>query len=167
MTNLKETLQFLGKTCYEDKRCPLQTMLTETICVQTSSSISFHSITERIQSLIDTSQQLEGVVCASGKHTTTALIINEMEERLLIDLKKWLEELAPPLQGYKHDDLHLRENITEDEPKNAHSHMQALLLGNSISIPFKGGVLQLGKYQDAILVELDGPRERDVVISIQ
>ncbi len=142
-------------------------MLTETISVQTSSSFSCHSITEKIQSFLDTSQQLEGVVCASGKHTTTALIINEMEERLILDLERWLQELAPPLQGYKHDDLYLRKNIPEDEPKNAHSHMQALLLGNSVSIPFKNGILQLGQYQDVILVELDGPKERNVVISIQ
>ncbi len=142
-------------------------MLTETISIQTSSSFSCHSLTERIQSFIDTSQQLEGVICASGKHTTTALIINEMEERLILDLKRWLEELAPPLQGYKHDDLHLRTNIPEDEPKNAHSHMQALLLGNSVSVPFKNGKLQLGQHQDIILVELDGPKGREVVISIQ
>ena len=141
-------------------------MLTVTINVQTNSSFSCHSITERIQSFIDASQQLEGVICASGKHTTTALIINEIEERLIMDLERWLKELAPPLQGYRHDDLHLRENIPEDEPKNAHSHLQALLLGNSVSLPFKNGKLQLGQYQDVILVELDGPRERNVVISI-
>ncbi len=142
-------------------------MSTETIKVQTSSSFSCHAITKRIQSLIDTTQQLEGLVCVSGKHTTTALIINEMEERLIIDLERWLKELAPPLEGYKHDDLHLRENIPKNEPKNAHSHLQALLLGNSVSVPFKNGTLQLGQYQDVILVELDGPKEREVVISIQ
>ena len=142
-------------------------MLTETISVQTSSSFSCHSITERIQSLLDTSQQLEGVVCVSGKHTTTALIINEMEERLILDLGKWLEEMAPIAQGYKHDDLHLRKNIPEDEPKNAHSHLRALLLGNHVSVPFKNGKLQLGKYQEIIMVELDGPRDRNIVISIQ
>ncbi len=142
-------------------------MLTETISVQTSSSFSCHSLTERVQNFVDTSQQLEGVICASGKHTTTALIVNEMEERLILDLEKWLKELAPPLQGYKHDDLHLRTNISEDEPKNAHSHMQALLLGNSVNVPFKNGKLQLGQYQDIILVELDGPKERNIVISIQ
>ena len=142
-------------------------MLTETITVLTTSSFSCHSITERIQSFIDTSQQLEGVVCVTGKHTTIALIVNEMEERLILDLEKWLKELAPPLQGYKHDDLHLRVDIPEDEPKNAHSHMQALLLGNSVSVPFKDGILQLGPHQDVILVELDGPKERKIVISIQ
>ncbi len=142
-------------------------MFTETISIQTKSSFACHAITKQIESIIDSGTQLEGVVCASTLHTTTALIVNEMEERLILDLEKWLEELAPPLQGYKHDDLHLRENILKDEPKNAHSHMQALLLGNDVSVPFKDGKLQLGPYQDVILVELDGPRERNIVISIQ
>ncbi len=142
-------------------------MLTEIIQIQSTSSHSCHSITERIQSLLDTSQQLEGVVCAFSQHSTVAMIVNEMEERLILDLGKWLEEMAPIAQGYKHDDLHLRENIPEDEPKNAHSHLRALLLGNHVSVPFKDGKLQLGKYQDIIMVELDGPRERNIVISIQ
>ena len=66
-----------------------------------------------------------------------------------------------------HDDLHLRGNIPKDEPKNAHSHMQALLLGNDVSVPFKDGKLQLGQYQDVIFVELDGPKKSNVVVSIQ
>ena len=142
-------------------------MFTETISIQTSSSFSCHAITNQIESIIECGTQLEGVVCASGMHTTTSLIVNEMEERLSLDLEEWLTAVGPPLQGYKHDDLNLRDNIPEDEPKNAHSHMQALLLGNDVSVPFKDGKLQLGQYQDVILVELDGPRERKVVISIQ
>ena len=88
-------------------------MFTETIKVQSTSSYSCHPITERIQSFLDTSQQLEGVVCAFSQHSTVGIIVNEMEERLILDLGKWLEEMAPIAQGYKHDDLHLRENIPE------------------------------------------------------
>ena len=142
-------------------------MFTETISIETSSSFSCHSITNQIERIIECGTQLEGVVCVSGMHTTTAVIVNELEERLILDLEKWLKELAPPLQGYKHDDLNLRDNIPEDEPKNAHAHMQALLLGNDVSVPFNDGKLQLGQYQDVILVELDGPRKRNVVISVQ
>ncbi len=142
-------------------------MLTETIQVQSTSSFSCHPITEHIQSFLDTSQQLEGVVCAFSQHSTVGIIVNEMEERLILDLGKWLEEMAPIAQGYKHDDLHLRENIPEDEPKNAHSHLRALLLGNHVNVPFKNGKLQLGKYQEIIMVELDGPRDRNIVINIQ
>ena len=106
-------------------------------------------------------------MCAFSQHSTVAMIVNEMEERLILDLGKWLEEMAPIAQGYKHDDLNLRENMPPDEPKNARSHLRALLLGNQVSVPFKDGKLQLGKYQDIIMVELDGPRERNIVCSIQ
>ncbi len=142
-------------------------MLTETISIQSTSSYSCHAITDQIQSFLDTSQQMEGVVCVFSQHSTVGIIVNEMEERLLLDLSKWLEEMAPIAQGYKHDDLHLRENIPEDEPKNAHSHLRALLLGNHLSVPFKDAKLQLGEFQEIIMVELDGPRERNIVISIQ
>ena len=142
-------------------------MFTETISIETSSSFSCHAITNQIESIIECGTQLEGVVCVSGMHTTTALIVNELEERLMLDLEKWLKELAPPLQGYKHDALNLRDNIPEDEPKNAHAHMQALLLGNDVSVPFDGGKLQLGQHQDVLLVEIAGPRKRNVVISVQ
>ena len=142
-------------------------MLTTILKVQSTSNFSCHSITEEIEGFLETTQQLEGVVCAFSQHSTVAMIINEMEERLILDLGKWLEEMAPTAQGYKHDDLELRKNIPEDEPKNAHSHLRALLLGNQVSVPFKDGKLQLGKYQDIIMVELDGPRERNIVCSIQ
>tara|TARA_B100000029_G_scaffold467541_1_gene503864 strand:- start:83 stop:310 length:228 start_codon:yes stop_codon:yes gene_type:complete len=60
----------------------------------------------------------DGFVIASSQHTSTAIIVNEKEERLLIDIKEWLLQLAPPLKGYKHDDLHLRRNIAPYEPAN-------------------------------------------------
>ena len=70
-----------------------------------------------------------------------------MEERLLLDIEQWLTQIAPATAPWKHNDLHLRPNIPADEPRNAHAHLQALLLGTD---------------QDVILVELDGPRQRQV-----
>ncbi len=134
--------------------------------VNTSGSFSFHSITDEVQRFINAENIIEGILIASGKHTTTALIVNEMEERLLIDIKSWLFSLAPSDRKYKHNDLHLRQNIPADEPRNAHAHLQALLLGNSISLPIVNGILDLGKYQDIILVELDGPKQRDVTLNL-
>ena len=141
-------------------------MSTHFFKISTEESFSFHSITDQLQSFIRAENVKEGLLVASGKHTTTALIVNEMEERLLIDIKNWLSQLAPAGNGYKHDDLHLRKNIPVDEPRNAHAHLQALLLGNSVSIPVVKGRLVIGNYQDIILVELDGPRERSVAVTL-
>ena len=101
----------------------------------------------------------------AGLHTTTALIVNEWEEGLLEDIKHWLNQLAPADLSWKHNDLHLRPNIPEDEPRNAHAHLQALLLGNHLTVSVQDAQLVLGRYQDVILVELDGPRRRQVGVS--
>ena len=69
-------------------------MFTETISIETSSSFSCHSITNQIESIIECGTQLEGVVCVSGMHTTTAVIVNELEERLIFDLEKWATYFA-------------------------------------------------------------------------
>ena len=136
------------------------------ITVNTAGPISFHAITSQVQELVAISKLQNGLLVAAGQHTTTALIVNEMEERLLQDIKDLLNEIAPFGKKYKHNDLHLRGNIPEDEPLNAHSHLQALLLGNSISIPICNGKLSLGTYQEIILVELDGPKNRNVCVTI-
>lgn len=88
-----------------------------------------------------------------------------MEERLIEDLQEWLDELAEAKRPWKHNDLHLRIGIPADEPRNAHAHLQALLLGNQVIVNVQQGKLQLGTYQDIILVELDGPRQR--MVSLQ
>ena len=81
-----------------------------------------------------------------------------------MDLQQWLRQLAPPTTAWKHNDLELRPGIPDDEPRNAHAHLQALLLGHQTSVSVSNGALQLGRYQDVILVELDGPRQRSVAL---
>ena len=70
----------------------------------------------------------------------------------------------PRICSVKHNDLELRPNIPADEPRNAHAHLQALLLGNQVMVTVSNGQPVLGQYQDVILVELDGPRQRKVAL---
>ena len=108
----------------------------------------------------------QGQVVAFSCHTTTALTVNEAEERLLVDIKTYLRKLAPPQDRYLHNDLHLRD-VPPDEPINAHSHLMAMTLGNSETVPILDGQLALGTYQSIMLVDLDGPRQgRTVLIQI-
>ena len=102
----------------------------------------------------------------SGQHTTTALVVNENEERLLADIEAFFLQLAPADRPYRHNDLHLRPGIPPDEPRNAHSHLIALMLGNHLSLPVVAGRLGLGRYQAVLLVELDGPRTRRVLVQL-
>ena len=85
-------------------------MHIQSISIKTFKSFCCYSITDQIQDLILPSFNKEGLATLFCKHTTTALIVNELEERLMIDLEEWLNQIAPPLIGYKHDDLHMRKN---------------------------------------------------------
>ncbi|MEY4802385.1 MAG: hypothetical protein RLZZ274_1116, partial [Cyanobacteriota bacterium] len=53
-----------------------------------------------------------------------------------------------------------------DEPRNAHAHLIALKLGNHLTLPVVDGRLGLGRYQAVLLVELDGPRQRQVLLQL-
>jgi thiamine phosphate synthase YjbQ (UPF0047 family) len=53
-------------------------------------------------------------------------------------------------------------NVTDTERPNGHAHCRALLLPSSVSLNVASGRLVLGQWQRVFLVELDGPREREI-----
>ncbi len=69
-------------------------MRTKTFFIETSSSFSFHAITAMVQELVGSSDLQEGVAFVFSRHTTTALIVNEMEHRLIKDIEQWLCDLV-------------------------------------------------------------------------
>lgn len=134
--------------------------------IETETGICIYNITPQIQDLLAKTSVQNGQVLVFSRHTTTALAINEYEERLLEDLKVYLRKLAPETDRYLHNDLHLRVGIPEDEPMNAHSHLMAMTLSTSEVIPVVDRTLALGTYQSVLLFELDGPRKRSVFCQI-
>ena len=140
--------------------------LTHTLQLATGASFRCHDLTAELQALVDQSGLSNGLLVAAGQHTTTALVVNENEERLLADIERFFLELVPADRPWLHNDLHLRPNVAPDEPRNAHSHLIALLLGNHLSLPVVAGRLGLGRYQAVLLVELDGPRQREVLVQL-
>jgi secondary thiamine-phosphate synthase enzyme len=135
------------------------------IHLQTDASIGIYNITPQIQAFVDSTGIRNGYVLVFARHTTTALAVNEYEERLLEDIKVYLRKLAPEGDRYLHNDLHLRD-VPPDEPINAHSHLMAMTLNNSEMIPIVEGKLALGTYQSVLLLELDGPRDRTVFLQV-
>lgn len=131
--------------------------------IPTAESIGIYDVTQKIQDFVDAQKIHSGHVLVFSRHTTTALSVNECEERLLVDIKNYLKKLAPPEDRYLHNDLHLRE-VPPDEPINAHSHLMAMTLGNSEMVPIVEGQLALGTYQSVMFVELDGPRQRTLFV---
>ena len=138
----------------------------ERLQIDTGGSFHCHAITEDLQALVERSGVRQGLLVAVGQHTTTALVLNENEQRLLSDIEAFFLALAPPDRPWLHNDLHLRQGIPPDEPRNAHAHLIAMLLGNQLSLPVVDGRLGIGRWQSVLLVELDGPRRREVLLQL-
>jgi secondary thiamine-phosphate synthase enzyme len=137
----------------------------EILEIQTEQGICIRNITPQIVKILEATAFKTGQVLVFSRHTTTALAINENEERLLEDIKRHLGKLAPESEKYLHNDLHLRD-VPPDEPMNAHSHLMAMMLSTSEVIPVVDGQLALGTWQSVLFFDLDGPRKRTVFIQI-
>ncbi|MEM4366696.1 MAG: secondary thiamine-phosphate synthase enzyme YjbQ [Candidatus Anstonellales archaeon] len=85
-------------------------------------------------------------------HATCGLVINEFEENIKEDMERYFGGMAKG--EWKH-------NAIDD---NAEAHLSAALLKPFILIPVSGGRLLLGTWQRVLLIELDGPRKRRVII---
>ena len=75
------------------------------------------------------------------------------------DLPAILDKLIPPSRSYGH------EQAWHDG--NGHSHLQATLLGQSVTIPIADGRLLLGTWQQIFLLECDArARDRTIVVTV-
>lgn len=134
-----------------------------TIHLRTTEPTEFIDLTDRLERIVADAGLRFGILNVQTLHTTTAIVVNEHEPLLLTDLAGLLERLAPVDAVYRHDNITLRTvNCVLGEPPNGHSHCRALLLGSTAALNVVDGELQLGRWQRVFLVELDGPRTRDV-----
>jgi secondary thiamine-phosphate synthase enzyme len=69
---------------------------------------------------------------------------------------------------FAHDDFAIRtQNLHEDERKNGHAHVKAMLLSaTSHAIPVADGEPALGQWQRLLLMELDDPKDRQVLVHV-
>jgi len=142
---------------------PSSTCRHTTIRIHTEHPTQFIDLTADLEGFVAASGIQSGLVNVQSLHTTAAIVVNEHEPLLLTDMAGLLERLAPVDAAYRHDNITLRTiNCVLGEPPNGHSHCRALLLGSTASMNIVDGALQLGRWQRVFLVELDGPRTRDV-----
>lgn len=91
--------------------------------------------------------------------STGAVGMIEYEPGLARDLPELLDRLIPPSRSYGH------EQAWHDG--NGHSHLQATLLGPSVTVPVSGAKLVLGTWQQIFHLECDvKARERKVVVTV-
>ena len=137
------------------------------IRVETSRSAEFIDLTDRIAATVADTGIRDGLVNVQSLHTTAAILVNEHEPLLLLDFAALLARIAPEDGFYRHDDMAARAvNLAPGERPNGHAHCRALLMGLSASLNLAGGRLQLGRWQRVFLVEMDGPRSREISLLV-
>ncbi|MBC7100051.1 MAG: YjbQ family protein [Methanobacteriales archaeon] len=131
-------------------------MFSDEINIKTSKRMELVNITQKVKDIVKASGISEGIVNVFTRHTTSAIFINENESRLLGDFEKVIEKLIPMGRSYGHNAI----------DNNADSHLRAMIIGGSQSIPLIGGSLDLGTWQSIFFVEFDGPRRRRVRVTV-
>jgi secondary thiamine-phosphate synthase enzyme len=118
-----------------------------------------HDLTEAVTAAVTESGIAAGVVTVFVVGSTAAVTTIEFEPGAVADLNRLFEQLAPRRGDYQH---HLRWG-----DDNGSSHVRAALLGPSLTVPFAGGRLLVGTWQQILLLELDTrARKREVVFQI-
>lgn len=138
-----------------------------TIRTESHQPTQFIDLTDEVQAFVTGAGILTGFLNIQTLHTTNALIVNEHEPLLLTDMAALLERVAPTGTVYRHDDTTLRTvNCVSGERPNGHSHCRALVMAPAVCLNVIQGRLQLGRWQRLFLVELDGPRPREVSLLV-
>ena len=127
-------------------------------------STEFIDVTDRIAAMVRGLGIEQGLVHVQTRHTTTGLLINEAEPRMLEDLAGRFASWAPLDFAYAHDDLSRRVvNIAGPrERRNGHAHCRAALLRSTETVIVEDGLLALGRWQRILFAEFDGPQRRQL-----
>ena len=126
------------------------TVKTHSLKIDTSRNFEIIDITSKINELIDIDK---GIISIFSKHSTSAIVVNENESGLLMDLENTLDNIITDKYSYFHDRI----------DNNARSHLKSFILSSSECLPIRDSHLDLGIWQSVFFIELDGPRHNRTI----
>lgn len=126
------------------------------LTVSTRKKRQILDITDEVSKILHSSyHDISGVCQVSILHTTAALTTADLDPGTDLDMLDAFEHMIPRLK-YRHP----------HDPDHVPDHILSSLIGTSVFVPVNRGSLLLGTWQRVVLVELDGPRERNLVLSV-
>jgi secondary thiamine-phosphate synthase enzyme len=124
--------------------------------LSTRGNTAVHDITGQVAEAVASSGVKDGIVTLFSPSSTSALTTVEYEEGCVQDLRRLFDEIIPSAREYAHN--------ARWGDKNGHSHIRAALMGASLTVPFAGGILSLGTWQQIIFIDFDvRPRQREII----
>ncbi len=129
------------------------------LVIKTKGHGDMRDITTQVSQAVDSSGIKTGIVNVFNVGSTAAVGTIEFEPGLCGDMPAILDKLIPSSRSYGH------EQAWHDG--NGHSHLQATLLGPSLTVPITHGKLVLGTWQQIFHLECDvRGRERAVLVTV-
>ena len=135
------------------------TIINEHFVINTNGNNDIIDITKHVQNCVYQHELKNALVCVSVQGSTSAITTIEYEKRLTQDLKDALERIAPTGMEYHHDEIW--------HDGNGYAHVRAALVGSSVNIALKDGLLNLGTWQQVVLLDFDNKqRSRNITVQI-
>lgn len=134
-------------------------VITEHISLETRGNTDIIDITGECQSIIEGTGLGDGILTVFNPGSTGSVTTIEYEPNLVKDFRDALEVVAPSNKAYEHG------KTWNDD--NGSSHVRSSLMGPSMSVPFSGGKLTLGTWQQIVFCDFDTrPRKRSLVVQV-
>lgn len=129
-------------------------MQEKTFRVRTTAREEIVIVTGQVNDALSSLTSGDGVCTVVVPHTTCAISVNEnADPDVPADLTRALRAMIP--------------NVRFDHAEgNSDAHFLSTIIGSSLTWPYRNGKLVLGTWQGVFFIELDGPRERKVVVYV-
>jgi secondary thiamine-phosphate synthase enzyme len=111
-------------------------------------------LTEKLSAYIDRQPWHDGALALCLLHTTCALTTADLDPGTDEDLLQFLKSITPDL-NWTHP----------HNPAHAPAHLLSSIVGPSLVLPVRAGRLQLGTWQKIVLIEFDGPKDRQLLLT--
>jgi secondary thiamine-phosphate synthase enzyme len=129
------------------------------IAVKSRGFSDIHDITAQVQEIVGESKLSDGIVCIFNIGSTGSISTIEYEPALVADMQEQLETFLPSTMKSRHS-----QTWGDD---NGFSHLRATFMGPGITLPFAGGRLQLGTWQQIVVLDHDNrARTRKVFVQV-
>ena len=134
-------------------------IINEHFIIHTKGNNDIINITKHVQNCVYKHELKDGLVCVSIQGSTSAVTTIEYEEGLVKDLREALDRIAPSGVEYHHDEIW--------HDGNGYAHVRSALVGSSVNIALVDGLLNLGTWQQVVLIDFDNKeRSRNITVQI-
>lgn len=131
-------------------------IISDSVTISAEGFNDMKDLTPMVTQKLAASRLKDGLVNIFIPGSTAGLTTIEFEPGLVEDFSRLMEKIAPDNIPYNHD--------KRWGDGNGFSHIRASLIGPSLTVPFSGGRLSLGPWQQVVFVDFDnGPRTRTIL----